>query len=163
MPGVTVLDRLRARPENAAAIVNALIVVVGPIALMAVVSALPDTSDTSVTVRPPGFPTVGHYVREAAMLAMTFSPFGLVAGWRTFVHAKRWLSTGEKGWQGVAEAAALGFAGAVLVLLPGILSRPLEAPPYVLVYGGLALLVGLIVGTVLRMTALLVLWICTNK
>jgi hypothetical protein len=43
----------------------------------------------------------------------------------------------------------LGFAGAVIVLLPGILTQPTQAPPYLLVYGGLAAVVGLGVGVVL--------------
>jgi hypothetical protein len=42
-----------------------------------------------------------------------------------------------------------GCAGAVIVLLPGILTTPTKAPPYVLAYGGLASVVDLVVGAIL--------------
>ncbi len=45
----------------------------------------------------------------------------------------------------------------LLVLLPGIVTRPREAAPYIIVYGGAALVVGLAVGVLLRMTALAIL------
>ena len=45
----------------------------------------------------------------------------------------------------------------VLYLAPGIVRRPAEAPPYVIAYGGAALLLGLVVGLVGDMTAILVL------
>lgn len=61
------------------------------------------------------------------------------------------------GAQGILEGAACGFAGAVLVLLPGIVTHPTQAPPYLLAYGGLAAVVGLAVGVVLWIGASLTL------
>ena len=46
---------------------------------------------------------------------------------------------------------------ALLYLAPGIVRRPAEAPPYVIAYGGAALLLGVVVGLFLRTTAILVL------
>ena len=46
---------------------------------------------------------------------------------------------------------------ALLYLAPGIVTRPAEAPPYVIAYGGAALLLGVVVGLFLRTTAILVL------
>jgi hypothetical protein len=36
------------------------------------------------------------------------SVFALVAGWRTFVHAKRWLTDHDRSWRAVFEARAWG-------------------------------------------------------
>ncbi len=52
----------------------------------------------------------------------------------------------------ILEGAACGFAGALLVLLPGILTKPTQAPPYVIAYGGLAAVLGLAVGVILWVT-----------
>ena len=58
---------------------------------------------------------------------------------------------------GVAEAGACGLILALLYLAPGIVTRPAEAPQYVIAYGGAALLLGVVVGLLLRTTAILVL------
>lgn len=50
---------------------------------------------------------------------MGVAPFAMAAAWRTFVHARKWLESGSHGAQGILEGAACGFAGAVVVLLPG--------------------------------------------
>jgi hypothetical protein len=85
-------------------------------------------------------------------------PVGLAAAaWRTWVHARRYVAEEASGWLGVAEAGAVGFSIALLILSPGILTRPAQAPPYIIVYGGIALLVGLALGVILRTTAILVL------
>jgi hypothetical protein len=45
----------------------------------------------------------------------------------------------------------------VLVLLPGIVTTPTQAPPYALAYGGLAAVLGLAVGAVRWISATLTL------
>jgi hypothetical protein len=84
-------------------------------------------------------------------------PFALIAAWRTRVHAVRWRECGTLGSRGVAEAGLLGFGIAVLYLAPGIITRPNQAPPYVIVYGVAAFAIGLLVGLVLQATGLLTL------
>jgi hypothetical protein len=90
-------------------------------------------------------------------MSVLLLPLATLAAWRTWVHATRWRARRIAGWLGVAEAGATGFLIALIYLAQGILTRPTEAPPYVLVYGGLALILGLLVGLVLQLTALIVL------
>src|SRR5262249_4095064 len=92
-------------------------------------------------------------------MSLVFTPFvGLaaIAGWRTLVHARRYREQRGGGWRGVIEAGAVGLFIALVVLARGIVTRPREAPPYVVVYGGAALLIGLGVGVILRFTAIFV-------
>ena len=84
---------------------------------------------------------------------MGLAPFAFAAAWRTFVHAKRSLEYGGWGVAGIAEAGLCGFAAAVLVLLPGILTKPTQAPPYVIAYGTMASVIGVVVGAILWVTA----------
>ena len=155
-------NRMRGRPENAAAIVNGLIVLLLPIVLLVVGSYVQPHSDTSVTVRAPGSSSRPPYLflMEAALW---WFPFAALAAWRTRVHAKRWRERQVGSWRGVAEAGACGFAVALAVLARGIVTRPTEAAPYVIAYGGFALVVGLVIGLLLRMTALLVLRLLTRR
>ena len=88
---------------------------------------------------------------------MVFLPLAIVAGWRTWVHASRYREGRGRGWQGVAEAGGLGLILALGVLARGIVTRPAEAPPYVIFYGGVALILGVALGLILRVTALIVL------
>ena len=156
---MTVRERLQSHPENAAALTNALVVLVGPVVLLLLGSLFAGgSSDTSVTVRPPGARTA---IRELMGLLLVMLPTlagpATIAGWRTLALAKRWRRDETGSWRGVLEAGATGFGIALVVLAPGILTRPLEAPPYVIVYGGAALILGLLVGLILRATALMVL------
>ena len=73
------------------------------------------------------------------------------------MHAKRYLARQSTGWQGVLEGEAVGGGLALLLLLRPIVLQPREAPPYVIVYAGGALLIGLALGLILRTTGLLVL------
>ena len=84
-------------------------------------------------------------------------PFATLAGWRTWVYATRWQEQRRGSWLAVAEAGGWGLAVALFILAPGIVTRPMDAPPYLIAYGGFALLVGLVLGLVLRTAALIVL------
>ena len=148
-------EQLRNHPENAAAVANALVVLAGPIALLILGAVLPESSsDTNVTVRAPG----GPYLSEltpivVSMLSGLVLP-AAVAAWRTRALVRRWREDGRGDWRGVVEAGLCGFAIALFVLAPGIVTRPREAPPYVIVYGGAALILGIVVGLILRAVAL---------
>ena len=145
---------MQRRPENVAAIVNGLVVLLGPIALFWFLAALrgPGESNTSSVVTAVDPAGSAEAIYFFGTVAMVLAPFALVAGWRTRVHAQRWLRGQGRGWQGVAEAGVLGAAVAIAYLLQGILTKPLEAPPYVIVYGGAALVLGLLAGLILRVT-----------
>ena len=104
-------------------------------------------------------PRLGARV-DTATLAISLAvllPAAALTGWRTSIHAKRWRLRQATGWQPVAEAAGTAVAVALAYLARGILSRPADAPAYVLIYGGGALILGALVGSILRATALLVL------
>lgn len=130
------------RPEAAAAVVNAALVLFVPFAFVWL-----EWAQVGATI-------------SAATLASTASmllPFAALAAWRTWVHARRWRGRHATGWQPVAEAAGTAVAVALAYLARGILTRPADAPAYVLVYGSAALILGAIVGLILRTTALMTL------
>ena len=145
-------------PESVAAAVNAAIVVLLPVILLAAGSlVLNSDSNTSVTVRPPGAPVIGPVILLLAHVACSTLPFATLAGWRTWVYATRWQEQRRGSWLAVAEAGGWGLAVTLVILAPGIVTRPMDAPPYLIGYGGFAVLVGLVLGLVLRTAALIVL------
>jgi len=151
------------RPATVVAIVNALVVFLLPIALVGTLAALgSDSSNSSTAVRARGPNYLQHRLTLLVAYATGVAPFAMGAAWRTFVHARNWLEHGRPGWWGVLEAGTLGFLAAVLILLPGIVTRPTEAPPYVIAYGGLSLLVGLAIGLILWATATITLRLITR-
>ena len=144
---------MKRRSEVVAAVLNGSLVLIAPLALLAVSPHfIPDHTNGSTTVRPPGVGP-GVPLLVLVQVASYLSPFALLAGWRTWVHARKWQEGVGTGWQGVVEAGATGLAVALILLAPGIVTRPLEAPPYVAFYGSAALILGLIVGLILRITA----------
>ena len=150
----------RARPEVVAGIVNALVVWLFPLGFLVFGDVFFDgVRNTSTAVRavdPTGF-TRTHALVQLLWTGALLLPFAMLAGWRTWYHARRRHELTSESWQGVLEAGACGLVVALGVLSPGIVTRPFEAAPYVLFYGGAALILGLVVGVFLRTTALLVL------
>jgi hypothetical protein len=153
------MGRPHDRTATAVALVNAIVVLLLPIGVVWLLTVvMPSYSNGSTTVVGRD-PRHAERVLEFAVAYLTgVSPFAMAAAWRTFVHARRWLLTGARGVQGIVEAGVCGFAGAVFVLLPGIVTRPAQAPAYVIAYGGATLVLGLIVGVILWSTATLTLW-----
>ena len=150
---------MQRRPENVAAAVNGIVVMLAP-AMLLILPALfrSNISGTSSYVTAPD--PAGISARIDAFPWMMFAavaPFAAIAAWRTRVHAMRWRTAGVSGWQGVAEASVLGLLVALGVLAPGIIYKPEQAPPYVIFYGGAALILGLMTGLLLRFTALIAL------
>jgi hypothetical protein len=145
------------RPATVAALVNGLVVYLLPLAFAGAVALFAsDYSNGStrvVGVDPNRGLVWWQRLTFAGTYLMGLAPFAFAAGWRTFVHAKRWLEHGRWGAIGILEGALCGFAGAVLVLMPSILTKPTQAPPYVIAYGGLAAVLGLAAGAVLWVTA----------
>ena len=138
-------------PEVVAALVNGGLVLALPIPWTLFIAY------TNTAVMPSRLyeAAVSTILTGAAMTALL--PIALVVGWRTLVHAKRYLAKQSSGWQGVLEGGALGGGVALLLLLGPVVLQPRQAPPYVIVYGGGAFVVGAVLGLVLRMTGLLVL------
>lgn len=134
--------QIRHRPEAAAAVVNAVLVVLVPLAFVFF-----EHRRLGAAV---GAPLLW---RSVAMLL----PLAAVTAWRTWVHAKRRRAGQATGWQPAAEAAATAVVVALAYLARGILTRPTDAPAYVIVYAGGALILGAIIGLMLRTTALVTL------
>jgi hypothetical protein len=129
-----------------------------PLALLLLqIAAVDSTRDIPVAARAGAPPFIQPMSVMVAQAALVLLPFAALALWRTWVYAKRWTERQDNGWQAVAEAAGAGLLAAIAYLAPGILSRPTDAPAYVFVYGAAALILGAIVGLILRTTALLVL------
>ena len=133
---------MRGHAEAAAAFVNAVLVLVVPLVFVWLEHARLGATIDALTLG-----------RSASILL----PFAAFTAWRTWVHAKRWHARQDTGWQPVAEAAATAVVVALAYLARGIVTRPAEAPAYVVVYGGGALILGAIVGLILLTTALLAL------
>ena len=155
------------RPATLAALVNAVIVYLLPLVLVGAIALFAsDYSNGStrvVGVDPDRAAVWSRRLQFLRVYLLGIAPFAMAAAWRTFVHARRWLEKGSRGSQGILEGAACGFAGAVLVLLPGIVTKPAQAPPYLLAYGGLAAALGLAVGVVLWMSATLTLGLYARR
>ena len=134
--------KMRGRAEAAPAVVNAVLVLVVPLVFLWLEHARLGATIDALTLG-----------RRASILL----PFAAFAAWRTWVHAKRWRARQATVWQPVAEAAATAVVVALAYLARGILTRPADAPAYVIVYGGGALILGTIAGLILRTTALLAL------
>jgi hypothetical protein len=153
----------RRQPEDVAALVNGLLVLLVPVGII-IASWIGFNASGAVRARvssPIVYVAPNLFQVGAAMTR--FVPLAMLAGWRTWVHAKRVREHQGSGWQGVAEAGALGFLLAIVVLAHGILTRPADALPYVVFYGGAALLIGVALGCVLRATGLLVLKYCGQR
>ena len=133
------------RPELTAAIVNGLVVLAVPLAFVLSVTLAYGPGPAETVLR----------LGESALILL---PFALLAGWRTWVYAKKMIAGQGRGWRGVGEAAFTGFCALLIYLLPGIVTRPAEAPAYIIFYGAVAAVLGVLVGLTLRLTALFVLW-----
>jgi hypothetical protein len=156
--GIFLEVQMERRAEIVAAIVNGLLVLLLPLVILAAASTIDvDQFDASVTADVPGSPRISAMIPRLMAAFLVSIPFALLAAWRTWVYARRWQDQQDRGWRAVAEAGACGLIPALLYLSPGIVTRPIEAPPYVIAYGGAALLLGVLVGLFLRTTALLVL------
>lgn len=143
------------RPEDVIAAINGAIVLLVPV--IVALAFLFRRAGMDAPVRPPGNYVLKDFVLSVAVLEVPLAPFAVVAGWRTWVRVHRWRSTGLRDFWGVLEGAATGLVAAVLVLMPGIATRPFEAAPYIITYGAIGACVGLAFGILLQVTAMLAL------
>jgi hypothetical protein len=149
------------RAEYAAALTNFLLILLVTIGAMA-----SSRADGSAHVYANPAKAAVSAAFYAVMIAM---PLGIVAFWRTWVHAQRVLARETWGWRGVLEAGALGFALTLPFVVPGIVARQFNPGEwgqpqafilglgYVGVYGLLGLVVGLVLGFLLWLSAMLAL------
>lgn len=149
------------------ALLNALVVYLLPLAFATTVSFFAtnfgNSSTRVVGVDPDRAVVWSRRIAFVGAYLTMVAPLAFAAAWRTFVHARRWLAYGRRGVIGIGEGAVCGFAAAVLVLLPGIVTSPTRAPGFVLAYGGLASVIGLAVGAILWVTATVALHIYRRR
>ncbi len=147
----------RRNPEVLAAVANGAIVVFLPSIVVALVTIVASRDpNVSSPVHPVGWSPWPDAIRFVLVSASGMAPFALVAGLRTWMLARRWRN-GDRTWRGVVEAGACGLIVELIALLPGIVTRPTQAWAYIVAYGGLALIVGLVIGLILQASAVIVL------
>ena len=149
----------RRHPEDVVALVNALVVLLLPPLVVSLAMTLFPSRSAGTTVH-----ADESFAADAARAAESFAafeivllPFAPVAGWRSWVHAKRYREGLATGWQGVFEGGAAGFVGALIPLFPAIVMRPAQSLPYVIAYAGGAMILGCVFGLILCVSALAVL------
>ncbi len=137
---------------------NGLIVLFLPLALIAWGDVASHVStDTRVTVRPPGASIVLGEIDRLSRPALVLLPFAALGAWRTRVYARQVIARESHGWVAVAEAAACAFGVMFVVNLPLSVTRAVTMPLSAISYSMLAITLGVLVGTLLRATALFVL------
>jgi hypothetical protein len=159
---VTTGEATRRMPETAAAVVNGVLVLFLPVILYALHSLFPDNTHSYAVGHAPGYSPWPSVAEAEAFIVYVclMAPLVAVAAWRTFVHATRWRE-GERSLQGIAEAAACGFAVPMMMVVGLVrIGRALPlALGYSLFYGIIGLVIGFVVGILLQFTAMVVLMV----
>jgi hypothetical protein len=151
---------VRPRPETMAAVLNGLAVMLLPLLLMAWADLQNQVStDTRVTVRPPGASFVLGEIEKLSQPAMVLLPFAALAVWRTRVYARRVIARASRGWAAVGEAAACALGVMFVMNLRLVIKHTLPMSLFAIAYFILAAALGMVVGIILRATALFVLWL----
>jgi len=146
----------RLNPVQIAGWTNFVIVLLTPMVVLAVLinctscfhEAIGTTRLVSVASR------ILRQIPGFGVVAFVMLPFAALGRWRTSVHAQRYLC-GESGWTALFESGVTFAVIALTPLVPGVITKPLQAPAYILVYGGGAFVLGTIVGFFLRLTAII--------
>jgi hypothetical protein len=138
-------------PENVAAVVNGLAVVLVP----AVVLFFAVRSSMNAPVRPAEYSGLFMDVTRMLESVVPLAAVGLIAGWRTLIHSRAYLNGTGNGWMGVLEGGALGS-------IPGLVIA-IRSSRYAIAYAVVGLILGLTIGLILRCTALLTLKILARR
>jgi len=116
---------------------------------------------TSDAVRP--FPpSVLSSALRALPVILAFTPIAMLVAWRSYVHARACRIRPRSAWRGPCEAAAIAGGLALLVMLFATAGTWRREPPvrvveYIGFYVVATTLVGLMLGIILAITALIVL------
>jgi len=150
------------RAERAAALANFVLILLFAAGLM--IASPP--SNGAVVYSNPTKAVFQGVALGVLVLALVAAPIAGFTCWRTWVHARRYLMRETRGWQGVVEAGALGFALTLPFVLPAVIARQFNPGAwgqpqvfmlglaYVGAYGLLGLVAGLAVGFLLRLSAI---------
>jgi hypothetical protein len=152
------------RAENAAALTNFVLIL-----LLAAGGLMASSSNGAVVYSNPTKAVFQAAAMGVLVLAFVAAPVAGFACWRTLVHARRYLRRETAGWMGVLEAGVFGFALTLPFVLPGVIARQFNPGAwgqprafmlglaYVAAYGLLGMGVGLVLGFLLRLSAIVVL------
>jgi len=149
------LDEARIkRVAGRAALFNAALVALLPLWLE-LLRRMTDSSQghTAVAVSADSVPSLQRLVPFVPVLA----GLALIAGWRTYVHSRRYLVSGARGWNAVIEPGVVGMIITFCLLAPVLVADPVSGSRYVAIYAVGVLIVGCAIGLVLRWTAMLTL------
>ena len=162
------VEEVRSEPDDArinraagvAALINAGLVALVPLWLE-LISRITDSSrgHTAVAVSADRVPSLQRFVTFVPLLA----GLGLIAGWRTYVHSRRYLLSGASGWNAVIEPGIVGMISTVCLLAPVLLANPVSGSRYVAIYAAGVLVVGCAIGLLLRWAAMLTLFIVNRE
>lgn len=140
------------RPEEAAAIASASLVLAAPFMVAALLRI--DQPERAVVIGwvsgPVPEPLLAWFARAATSIGAA-APFAALAAWRAHAHTRRWRTGPRRLWRAVAGRAVAEpiVAGALLplvVLLPVVATRGLVGVAYASSCGLIGALVGLAVG-----------------
>jgi hypothetical protein len=152
----TMSRRLQEHAPLVAAVLNGILVLLLPALLVLLAHGLLRPLDTSCRVRATETPLAETVIQAIWYGSTIMLPFAFFAGWRTWVHAKRWQRN-IRTWRGLAEAFVLGATYLFIGFLATAQSWPVAS---ILAFGFYAVLggiVGLLVGALLHANAFLVL------
>jgi hypothetical protein len=142
-------------PEVQAAVLNGALVLFGPAMWAAYTDYMWDA------VRPFESTVFSSAIRALPVM-LALSPFSMLVIWRSYVNARAYRIRPSSVWRGPCEAAAIAGGLALLVMLAAT-ARTWSREPSVLIieyisfYVIATALVGLMVGIVLAVTAILIL------
>ena len=150
------------RAEQAAALTNFFLMLLIAAGLMMASSS----SNGAVVYANPTKAVFQAAALGVLVLAFVAAPLAAFAFWRTRVHAEGFLTRQTTGWRGVFEAGAFGFALTLPFVLPGVVARQFNPGAwgqpqalflglaYVGAYGLIGLVAGLVLGFLLRLSAI---------
>jgi hypothetical protein len=150
----------RRHPEDVVAFVNTLVVLLLPPFLIWLGMTFFPSSSTTVHADESFAANAGRAAVAFAMFEIVLLPFAAAAGWRSWVHARRYREGLGSGWQGVPEGGLAAFLPAALLMLRATLPWRAPAPlmtGYILFYAGGSMILGFAFGFVLCVSALAVL------
>ncbi len=162
---------MRNRAPLAAAAVNGAVVLLLPawsILLASVLRTILPAHFASGAVLAPAVSTVVDAIQASLIGLIVTIPLAGLAAWRTYVYAIQWLDQ-RRSWRGIVEAAALGglFVGGMLGSAAfGAAVRgagSIWVIPAIGLYASIGVLVGLLVGLILQLTAMAVLGIAVRR
>ena len=122
---------------------------------------------------PERFPTVAVHAHPVSPIVSALQasiygsfvmlPLAFIAAWRTWVHATRWQRQ-QRTLRGVAEAGAVGVLLVIVMLTPlALAGRSIVAFLAIPVYAAIGGLVGLVMGLMLHLTAVVVLKLASPR